>query len=150
MVVLLDSGPLGLVSNPKSSLDAEECNRWLELLLLGGVQVIVPEIIDYEIRRELLRADKALGVERLNQFCRLLGYLPLTTAVMRRAAEFWASARKLGKPTADDASPDMDLILCAQAAGLVESGFEPVIATANVRHLSLFAKASYWKQVGGG
>ena len=148
MVILLDSGPLGLVTNPRPSQDAVECNRWLESLLVGGRDVIVPEIVDYEIRRELLRAEKTLGLERLNQFVAFLEYLPITTAAMRRAAQFWAKARKSGKPTADDASLDVDMILCAQAAGLTEDGFDAIIATANVRHLSLFAKASAWRQIG--
>lgn len=133
MVVVLDSGPLGLVTNPRSSPEAEECSRWLESLLEGRTDVIVPEIIDYEIRRELLHADKALGVERLNQFIRFPGYLPITTAVMRRAAHWGASPRKLGKPTAAAAALDVDMILCAQAAGLAEGGFDPIIATAKVR-----------------
>ncbi len=66
---------------------------------------------------------------------------------MRLAAELWASARKLGKQTADDASLDVDMILCAQALELAQAGLDPVIATANVRHLSLFAKASRWKEL---
>jgi len=33
---------------------------------LKEIQVKIPEIADYEVRRELLRADKAKGIERLN------------------------------------------------------------------------------------
>jgi hypothetical protein len=55
----------------------------------------VPEIADYEMRRELLRANKVSGIERLNVIKNTLAYLPITTAVMLRAAQFWAQARHL-------------------------------------------------------
>jgi len=47
----------------------------------------VPEIADYEVRRELLRADKLHGIDRLN-LVKTTAYLPITTAVMLKAAEF--------------------------------------------------------------
>ena len=57
-VVLLDSGPLGLVTNPRESDESRLCKEWLKMLLAAGVRVMVPEIADYEVRRELLRAGE--------------------------------------------------------------------------------------------
>ena len=66
LVVLLDSGPLGLVTNPRASAGGTECRQWLTPLLRSGVRVLVPEIADYEVRRELLRVGKIRGIARLN------------------------------------------------------------------------------------
>ena len=91
---------------------------WLDSLIAGNATVLVPEIADYEIRRDLLRTDKKQGIARLDAALTSLGYLPITTAAMRLAAELWASARTLGKQTADDVSLDIDMMLCAQALEL--------------------------------
>ena len=61
-VEVLDSGPLGLVTNPTASPINDACNEWLEALSGGGVRVVVPEIADYEVRRELLRIGKAQSI----------------------------------------------------------------------------------------
>ena len=70
----------------------------------SGNVLVVPEIADYEVRRELLRADKLHGIDRLNLVKTTFAYLPITTAVMLKAAEFWAETRKRGRPTADNAA----------------------------------------------
>lgn len=90
-VVLLDSGPLGLLS---SSLGvATPCKHWFRNLLLAGVTVYVPEVTDYEVRRELTRMRKAASIARLDALATQARYLPITTTAMRRAAELWASTR---------------------------------------------------------
>ena len=104
--VLLDAGPLGLVTNPRRSRQSVACAQWLQALVQHGSRVLVPEIADYEVRRELLRANKARGLARLDALANLLEYLPLTTAAMRQAAVFWAQARQQGRPTADDKALD--------------------------------------------
>jgi predicted nucleic acid-binding protein len=147
MVVLLDASPLGLVTNPNESAETLQCSRWLESLLSNGIRVLVPEISDYEVRRELLRADKFRGLQRLDALKTRIGYLPITTQVMLVAANFWAQARKRGRPTAGEDDIDCDMILAAQAAGLSARGEHAVIATANVRHLSLFADARHWRDI---
>ncbi len=38
-IILLDSGPLGLVTNPGGSIEADACNRWLISLISSGTQV---------------------------------------------------------------------------------------------------------------
>jgi predicted nucleic acid-binding protein len=106
----------------------------------------LPEIVDYEIRRELLRAGKIAGISRLDALAIDLEYLPITTAAMRRAAELWAQARQQGQPTAGDRNLDADMILIAQALLLGEP--DAVIATTNTRHLKRFVNAEMWDQVG--
>jgi hypothetical protein len=44
----------------------------LQTLVSSGARVIVPEISDYEVRRELLRAQKGKGIERLDALASLL------------------------------------------------------------------------------
>lgn len=87
-VVLLDAGPLGLATNPRRSQQSVACAQWVQALVARGRRVIVPEIADYEVRRELLRANRVSGLARLNGLTSLLEYLPLTTAAMRQAAVF--------------------------------------------------------------
>jgi hypothetical protein len=148
LIVLLDAGPLGMITNPRSSPENEACKNWLASLAYNGIEVVIPEIADYEVRRELLRAGKDRGLGRLNALKAMLGYAPITTTVMLKAAEFWATARNVGRPSADDASLDADMILAAQAGALVRAGDETVIATTNVRHLALFASARMWREIG--
>ncbi|MBX6764577.1 MAG: nuclease [Rubrobacteraceae bacterium] len=145
--VLLDAGPLGLVTHPRVEQNREAA-LWLRGLLSVGVPVLVPEISDYEVRRELLRAGRTRSLDRLDRLTRDLGYLPLTTEAMRLAARFWADARKQGQPTASDESLDADVILAAQAAVLNEETEEGVVvATTNPRHLSRFVDASLWQNI---
>ena len=148
MVILLDAGPLGLVTNPRASQETRECNQWLELLALKEIQVKIPEIADFEVRRELLRADKFKGIERLNDLQKYLDYVPLTTQTMLKAAQFWAQVRKQGMPTADDKALDGDVILAAQATLIQDEGHEVIIATTNVGHLSRLAQAKTWRDIG--
>ena len=61
-VVLLDAGPLGLITNPKRSPVSTACAVWVQSLASAGCRMVVPEIADYEVRRELLRANKTAGI----------------------------------------------------------------------------------------
>jgi predicted nucleic acid-binding protein len=144
-VVVLDAGPIGLVTNPKLSPESTLCTRWLQTLITSNIRVIIPEIADYEVRRELLRANKVRGIARLDELANLVEYLPITTAAMRQAAMFWAQARQQGQPTAGDKTIDSDMILAAQATTL--DVVDVVIATTNVGHLSRFATADLWQNI---
>jgi hypothetical protein len=42
LIVLLDAGPLGMITNPKSSPENEACKNWLASLAYGGVEVVIP------------------------------------------------------------------------------------------------------------
>ncbi len=137
-LVLMDAGPLGLVTNPGESDQSRRCKAWLRNLLASGARVLIPEIADYEVRRELIRADRRQGLARLDALAEELDYLPITTRVMRLAAGFWAEARKGGWPTADDKALDADAILAAQAILAGEDGIDVFIATTNPGHLGRF------------
>ena len=108
----------------------------------------MPEIADYETRREALRRRQYESLRKLDELIQSLGLVPLTTAVLHRAAELWAQARQRGRPTADPAALDGDVILAAQAQLLAEStGEEVVVATDNVGHLGQFVDARPWHEI---
>jgi predicted nucleic acid-binding protein len=137
-----------MVTNPKtSSAICQECKLWLDDLPLKGYEVMLPEIADYELRRELLRVGKVAGIRRLDQLKAAITYRPITTEVMLKAAEFWAEARKRGRPTADPKELDGDVILAAQSALVADEGNEVIIATTNVGHLSQFIDAREWRLI---
>jgi predicted nucleic acid-binding protein len=133
-----------MVTNPRATPANDEAKRWLRSLLAGDAKVVVPEFADYEVRRELVRLNSRRGLARLDSLTDLAAYLPLNTSAMRLAAQFWARARNQGTPTASADALDCDIILAAQATQLAaETGDQIVIATTNVRHLSLFVEARY-------
>ncbi|WP_449417416.1 nucleic acid-binding protein [Phormidium nigroviride] len=147
-IVLLDSGPLGMATNPKATSPLyQECQLWLQSLPLKGYIIVLSEIADYEVRRELIRAGKKAGIKRLDELKSELPYRPLTTEVMLMAAHLWADARRRGRPTADSTALDGDVILAAQAILEANEGNEVVIATTNVGHLSQFVDAREWRMI---
>ncbi len=135
--VVLDTGPLGKISHPRPN---REIAHWLEGLLRQGVTIYIPEIADYEVRRELIRAGLHESIRRLDGLKRVLNYLPINSDVMLKAAELWAWARNRGIPTADPKALDADVILAAQALQI-----PALVATENVDHLSLFVDAKDWR-----
>lgn len=146
--VILDSSPLGLVTQRAGrSQEGDACRLWLETLLTQGMKVYVPEVCDYEVRRELIRAKKSAGVARLDQLKQLARYLPLTTDAMLKAAELWAQTRNAGIVTADIHALDGDAIAAAQALSLGLSADKYVVATSNVKHISRFAPADLWTNI---
>jgi predicted nucleic acid-binding protein len=148
-VVFLDSGPLGTVTRRRGNPDGDACRQWVRDLNDAGVKVIVPEIADYEIRRELLRANAAVGVARLDAFIAAMAdrYLAITTDAMRKAAELWAEARNRGYATADPKALDGDVILSAQVLMLGLPTSEFVVATDNVGHLSRYVPVEEWRKI---
>lgn len=141
-IVLLDAGPLGMISHPRIK---DEVADWLARILSAGIDVLVPEIADYEICRELIRAGSTKGLARLDNLKTSLGFLPITSPAMIRAAEFWAEARRHGRPTASDESLDADVILAAQAATL--DGKQVIVASSNPKHIARFTPAEYWQDI---
>lgn len=148
-IIVLDSAPLGLLTQRAGHPQGDACRAWLQSHSDAGAIVVVAEIIDYELRRELLRLGRLKSVQRLDLFNTrpTVRYLPLDTPAIRLAAELWAKVRQQGLPTADRHALDADVILVAQT---VNAGFPPadvVVATTNVNHLSRFLPSALWTDI---
>jgi predicted nucleic acid-binding protein len=141
--IVLDASPLSLLCHPDLRIPVvDEINRWLEAHDLAGRVVYLPEIADYEVRRELIRAGKQRSLRKLDALIGQTIYLPLDTPTVRRAAELWAQARNQGVPTAPAEALDADVLLAAQAVQV-----RAVVATENVGHLARFVTARHWRDI---
>ena len=146
--VILDTSPLGLLSNRAGkSQEIDECHQWFDTLRQAGVKFYMPEIADYEVRRELVRSKQTAGISRLDRLKIQIIYLPIHSDAMLLAADLCAQVRNAGIATADKHALDGDVILCAQALSLGLATAEFVIATSNVKHLSRFVPAEEWANI---
>jgi len=147
-VIVLDTGVLGMATNPNATPEAEAVRRWLEDITDQGDMIIIPDIADYELRRKYIRNHNLKGLRKLKSLILNTNYLSLSTPVMRTAAQLWAQTRLQGKPTADDEVLDGDVILAAQVYHLdVEEDVSVIVATTNVKHLEWFVDARKWTDI---
>jgi predicted nucleic acid-binding protein len=141
--LLLDSNVLARVVRPHVAENKPVAGAVARLLDNPGFEVLVPEIIDYELRRKLLHLGndrhhaRAWAREALAALDDLVfvGYSPLTTEAMRLAASLWAKTRSTGRPRGAEDRLDVDVILAAQArriggqvVTLNEKHFEDLVA----------------------
>jgi hypothetical protein len=147
--VLLDSGPLGQACRRPGIASADHCRLWIDALTARGVEVVVPEISDYEVRRELTRISASGSLLRLDDLVAHggLSFQPVSTAAWREAALFWADARQRGIPTASPDALDADVILAACAATIGRAGDQVIVATQNVGHLARYCDARLWTSI---
>lgn len=144
--LLLDTGPLGLLAHDRKSV-REPIQAWLVQELTAGATVYLSEVADYELRRELIRLIQAKRlpasrIARLDQLVPLLTYLPVSTAMWKRAAELWADARQRGQPTASPSAIDADALIAAQAIEV-----QATVVTGNRRHLQQWVTIQPWPSV---
>jgi len=64
--VMPDTGILGKIVHPRPQ---REVGSWLVPLLQSGAQVTIPQIADYELRRNLLLEGLMPSIQRLDQLC---------------------------------------------------------------------------------
>ena len=114
---------------------------------MAGLRFAVPEIADYEVRRELTRIGSARGLAKLDEIAETFSFLPVDRSVWLRAADLWARARNAGIPTAADAALDGDVILAATAQVAAEQGDQVIVVSANTRHLGRFVDAKTWESL---
>jgi predicted nucleic acid-binding protein len=145
--ILLDSSPLSALCLPAKSSGLVAITQWSLDCLAVGHHIYIPEVIDYELRRELLRAGKTNSITALDGLKTLFDYLPITTPAMLRAADLWAQSRLSGVPTGDPKKLDIDVILSAQALTLPVLPGDLIVATSNVGHLSRFVPADLWTNI---
>ena len=144
--ILFDSSPLGLLSKSVRGTAAPIAN-WAAACLAAGHELYVPEVIDYELRRELLRAGKVNSVRELDRLESAFDFLPINSAAMLLAADFWATSRQSGQPTGDPKKLDIDVILAAQALTLGVPAGDLIVATSNIAHLSQFVPVDLWSNI---
>jgi predicted nucleic acid-binding protein len=148
-LIFLDSGPLWLAASARGKSQADACRTWLWGLWSSGARIFVPEIADYEVRREWEMRGAAAGLGRLDRLKARLVYLPITTRAMLQAARLWALVRRQGMPTAAPEALDADCILAGQVLTESSPGDLATVATVNMRHLNRFPglDAQPWQTV---
>lgn len=151
MRLLLDTNVLGEFCHPNTKKYQPKIDVFLRQVYNNqSISIFIPEVADYELRRELLRfamqnnQTTSRSLERLDNLVTLLGfkYLPTDTNHWRKAAELWTQARNLGQPLADPKELGGDVILAAQA--LAVGG---TVVTTNVKHLSRLVSATDWNEL---
>ncbi len=142
--IILDSSPLGLLANPAANAEVFAISQWSRACIAAGHHLYIPEVIDYELRRELIRAGKTQSIAKLDGLKSVFHYLPITTPAMLRAAELWAYSRQQGVATGDPKKIDIDVILSAQALTMAVPAASIIIVTSNVRHIARFVPADLW------
>jgi predicted nucleic acid-binding protein len=150
-LVFLDSTPLSMLTDPRHSPQVVNIASWLISIIQSGEIVYLPESIDYELRREMVRGSKSGSIQKLNGLKNTCEYLLINTEAMLLACDFWASLRNSGLSTGDPKKIDIDVILCAQAVTEMRRlGFLPsdiIIATSNISHISRLVFADTWENI---
>ena len=146
-LIVLDAGPLGLLTRPAHVVQAAACAAWLRSILSVGWHVAIPAIADYEVRRELVRLQATRALQQLDILYASLDVIPLTQGMLHAAAELWATSRQTGRPTADPHALDGDVILAAQALHYVQPHESLVVATTNPGHFQSFVPIARWEDI---
>jgi predicted nucleic acid-binding protein len=124
--VILDAGPLWLLTLANGKAPADLCRAWLASLTADGCEIVIPEVADYEVRRMHRHRGATAGIRRLDGLKSAHRFEPITSTIMLRAADVWAQMRTMGRPTSKDRALDADSILVATA---LELGLPPEAAT---------------------
>ncbi len=137
-LILLDAGVVGLLCSSPFLPTVRACQAWVVAQAGAGAKVLLADLTDFEVRRELLRIRATAKLRRLDDLRSNIVPLPVNSPSWRKAAEFWAIVRRAGKPTASPDALDGDAILAGVAAVIGVPGDEVIVATTNVGHLGRF------------
>ena len=148
VLVVLDTGVLGLLVHAARRPEMIECLSWFEGVRQDGAAFAVPAVVDYELRRGLLYLGAEAQTAKLDAFLSDVTMLDLTREVLRQAAAAWADLKRKGLMTGSDEDLGVDVMIGAHAQLLAEQQRQPVIvATNNARHLSRMCDARHWREV---
>src|SRR5436309_271118 len=128
-ILAVDTGVVGFLTHPRDTPIWRASRAWLDGRKQRGDRIFLPEIVDYELRREYELTGARRALSRLDNLGLEIEYVPLTTPALRYAAQLWAQVRRQGRPTTDPHALDGDVILAAQVLLLVGPGDTLVIAT---------------------
>ena len=129
MRLLLDTAVVGEICHPRKHAGTKQ---WLGRVSATH-ELLLSEVVDYELRRELLRIGARRSLQALDDLALTITYVPVTTATWRAAAALWARARLAGRPSAPADAIDVDVLIAQQA---IESA--AVVVTPNKRHFDAF------------
>lgn len=146
MKLFLDTGVLGMVTHPKAE-DGHKATTWLRQQVAGGATIVVPQICDYELRREYMRNNSTKALARLDELITASEYASASDSIWREAARLWAHCRNQGSALASDHALDGDVILIATVKGLDDQVTPCVVATTNVKHLTHFVDARLFEEI---
>ncbi|MEO6809490.1 MAG: hypothetical protein ABI353_10315 [Isosphaeraceae bacterium] len=108
-IILLDSGPVGLACSRPGLFQVDQCHAWLLAMETVGAEIFISTIVDYEVRRELIRIGATAKLMNLDDLVVRFDRLDISATAMVRAAEYlawfaaWAGPRltpKLWMPIA--------------------------------------------------
>lgn len=145
LALILDANALSNLIAPAKHRNFAE---WFERMRRVGHVFVIPEIADYELRRELIRIKSTL-LPRLDELAELDGfyYAPLSTPVMRLAADLWAEAWNERRATADRHALDGDATMGATARLLKMGERGVVVVTDNLKHIQRYTSAARWEDI---
>ena len=150
MIVVLDTGPLGVITSPnRIARETQAMLAWEQQMLLAGHFLLVPAIADYELRREHPRRGANVSIAELDRFVYAVEgrYLELTDSALKIAAQLWADTRNARLPTADLRELDCDIVIAAQVLDLSLPADELMVATGNIRHLARLVHCELWRNI---
>ncbi|MEG3436898.1 hypothetical protein V0288_07180 [Pannus brasiliensis CCIBt3594] len=147
MIILLDSGVLGALSNPNESEINARLEQWLFNKIKWG-SLITSQVCKYEVKRSLLKIQSK-GINKLADLEELIDFIPIVDRDIEIACELWVKSITEGIQVAPERDINFDIILCAQWQRLQEEnpGRKVIIATTNLRHLRRFAEAELWENL---
>lgn len=119
---------------------------WYRSLTATDVVVVVPEVADYEVRRELILARLELSLARLAAVRAAARFEPITSEIMLAAARIWAEAKSHRAAHGGEGATGWRRHPPRHRSN-ARKGRAVMIATTNVRYLAQFADARLWSEI---
>lgn len=133
--ILLDSGPLGKFVHQRNTYQ-EEISLLNRFAKAEGISILVPEIIEIELKEELLKRDFIKSISKLNKFKRQDRIIPINDSDRSLSIVIEEDLKSQGQQVVSSI-PSNDGILVAQAINLKLSRRyqRVIILTENTKHL---------------
>ena len=141
-IFVFDSDPAGLAAHERANAESADLRLWMTKESIDGALIVIPAIVDYEVRRSLILNEAWDGVRRLDalyqgNLCDVICH-PITEGALKKAAGLWADARRRGQQTAHDQAIDGDVIRSAQAMDCCSDLDDWQVITENVDHIARY------------